>query len=197
MWDLSLLGLVPGLRVAAPRDPASLLDLLREAVADGDGPTAVRFPKGDAGPAVPARGRLGHGEVLASEGDADVLLLPVGPLAPAVLEAAGELTRRGVPVSVVDPRWVLPVEPDVVRLCGAYRFVVTVEDNGLAGGYGSTVDRALREAGVRSEVVALGLPQAFLPHGRRAAVLAEAGLDAGGIVAQVEAALHARAYVAV
>jgi 1-deoxy-D-xylulose-5-phosphate synthase len=197
MWDLSLLGLVPGLRVAAPRDPASLLDLLHEAVADGDGPTAVRFPKGDAGPAVPARGRVGHGEVLSSDGDADVLLLPVGPLAPAALEAAGELTRRGVPVSVVDPRWVLPVEPDVVRLCGAYRFVVTVEDNGLAGGYGSTVGRALREAGVRSEVVALGLPQAFLPHGRRAAVLAEAGLDAGGIVAQVEAALHARAYVAV
>jgi 1-deoxy-D-xylulose-5-phosphate synthase len=195
MWDLSLLGLVPGLRVAAPRDAATLAALFAEAVADADGPTALRFPKGRVPATLPALDRWGRADVVA---DADpgggrdrVLLLAVGAMTgPAVL-AATELDRAGVAATVVDPGWVLPVDGALVAAAARYRLVVTVEDNGLAGGYGDAVGRALRGAGIDTALLTLGLAQRFLPHGERDDLLAGAGLDAAGIARGVCAALRA------
>jgi 1-deoxy-D-xylulose-5-phosphate synthase len=185
MWDLSALGIVPGMRVAAPRDAARLGELLAEAVDDDRGPTAVRFPKGSPPAELPAVDRIGSADVLAADGHAGVLVLAVGPMAAAALGAAERLRAGGVAATVVDPRWVLPVDPSLVEHARGYRLVVTVEDNGVAGGVGDAVGRALRDAGVPVDLLTLGLRQEYLPVGERDQLLAEQGLDAPGIAAAV------------
>jgi 1-deoxy-D-xylulose-5-phosphate synthase len=190
MWDLSLLGAVPGMRVAAPRDAETTRELLAEAVADEDGPTAVRFPKGRVAPSLPALGRIGGADLLAGPPvPAEVLLIAAGPMASVAVEAAAQLTADDVPTAVAGPRWLLPVDPALVAAAGKHRLVVTIEDNGVSGGFGDAVARAMRDARVRTELVTLGLPQRFVPHGDREDLLAAAGLDAAGIVRRVREAL--------
>src|SRR6059058_6440469 len=101
MWDLSLLGIVPGMRVAAPRDATRLRDLLREAVAWSDGPTALRFPKASVSADIGAIDRVGGMDVLRRDDDAQVLLVSVGAMAPMVLDVADRLHAQGVGVTVV------------------------------------------------------------------------------------------------
>ena len=192
MWDLSLLGVVPGMRVAAPRDGQRLSELLREAVAHAGGPSALRFPKADVAAPVPAVGRLGTADLLRQDPGAQVLILAVGALADAALGAADLLARQGVPVTVADPRWVLPVDPALAAAASGYRLVASVEDNGVAGGFGDAYARAVRAAGLSVPVCALGLTQRFLTHGQRRAILSEQGLDAPGIAAAVCSALAAQ-----
>jgi len=199
MWDLSLLQLVPGLRIAAPRDAAQLRAQLREAIAIDDAPTVVRFPKGTVGPDIPAVDRVGGVDVLHRTGTAgtgamaDVLLVAVGAMAPCCLQAADRLAALGVTVTVVDPRWVKPVDPVIPKLAAAHRLVVTVEDNGRVGGVGATIAQALRDARVRTPLRDLGLPQRFLDHGTRAEVLAEAGLTPWDVARETMAELAALA----
>src|SRR6202012_3621185 len=133
MWDMSMLGIVPGSRVAAPRDGARLREKLGEPLAIGDGPTVIRFPKGDVGEDIPAVQQHAGVDVLAvpAEGlGADVLLVSVGAFAPMALSAAERLRDQGIGVTVIDPRWVLPVPDAVAELAVAHKLVVTLEDNG-------------------------------------------------------------------
>ena len=197
MWDLSILSLVPGLRVAAPRDEPTLRAELREAVADTDGPTVVRFPKGAVEPDVPALERRDGVDVLRADPDASVLVVSVGALAGICLDAAERIAAQGIGVTVVDPRWVLPVNPALPRLAARHRLVVTVEDNGRTGGVGDAVAKALRDAGASVPFRDFGIPQAFLAQGKRTQVLHRVGLTAQGIaraiievVASLEPALE-------
>ncbi|WP_194925163.1 1-deoxy-D-xylulose-5-phosphate synthase [Catenulispora pinisilvae] len=189
MWDLSFLAMVPGLRVAAPRDSTRLRALLAEAVAVSDGPTAVRFPKSGVGADVPAIGRLDGVDVLYAAGR-DVLLVAAGPVAPACVQAAVLLAAAGIGVTVVDPRWILPADHTVVRLAAEHRLVLTVEDAGRGGGMGAALAQAVADAGIGTRVHNLGLPRRFLPHGERAALLAAHGFTGAAIA---EAARHALA----
>jgi 1-deoxy-D-xylulose-5-phosphate synthase len=184
MWDLALFGLVPGARVAAPRDPDRLRTLLRECVAYA-GPSMLRFPRGRSGAALPGHGRWGSAELLTPErGRREVLLVPVGPLAGAAVEAASRLGRRGRSVTVVDPRWLQPLDEALVAAAAAYDLVVTVEDGAPSGGFGDALARALRahhpDSGARLRTLALP-ERAFVPAGARGDLLAAAGLDADGI----------------
>jgi len=188
MWDLSLLGIIPGIRVAAPRDAATLREELAEALAVDDGPTVIRFPKGAVGDDIPATRRLdGVVDVLQMpEGDrGDVLFVAVGSFAGVAMEAAERLAQHGITAAVIDPRWVLPVPESVVKLAESFRMVVTVEDNGLHGGIGSTVSAALRAAGVDVPCRDLGVPQQFLDHASRDQIHRELGLTAQDITRQV------------
>jgi 1-deoxy-D-xylulose-5-phosphate synthase len=185
MWDLSLLQLVPGIRIAAPRDAASLREELREAVAIDDGPTVLRFPKGALPGDVPALDRVGGMDVLRRDADADVLVVAVGAMAPLCLDVADRLAAHGIGVSVVDPRWVLPVDQRLPRLAGEHRLVVVVEDNCRVGGVATRIAQALEEARVPVPVRAFGLPQRFIGHGKRSEVLEEAGLTAQEVSRQV------------
>jgi 1-deoxy-D-xylulose-5-phosphate synthase len=97
-----------------------------------------------------------------------------------------------VRTAAADPRWLLPVDPALVAAAAGFRLVVTVEDAGVAGGFGDAFCRALREARASTEVVPLGLPQQFLEHGEREALLAAAGLDVAGVVRRVREALGLR-----
>src|SRR3954447_12980104 len=167
MWDMSILSVVPGLRLAAPRDGATLRQALREAVEVTDGPTVVRFPKGTLPPEVPALGRRGPVDVLRRGDRREVLLVAVGSMVPLCLAAAERAADHGIDVTVVDPRWVLPVAPELVDLAAAHRLVVTVEDGGRAGGVGTTLTQALQDRQCDVPVRAMGLPQKFFEHGSR------------------------------
>jgi 1-deoxy-D-xylulose-5-phosphate synthase len=184
MWDLALLGIVPGMRVAVPRDGESLRRLLAEAVA-WEGPSALRFPKADVSAPMPAIGHIGSADVLYESASPEVLMLVTGPLAGAAVAAAEQLEQDGIGVRVADPRWVLPVAPELAEAVRSHPLTVTIEDGGVSGGFGASVVRAC--PGARVEV--LGLAQEFLDHGSRGALLAEQGLDVTGITAAVRRAL--------
>jgi 1-deoxy-D-xylulose-5-phosphate synthase len=190
MWDMSLLQVVPGLRIAAPRDADQVRAQLREAVEVDDAPTVVRYSKGAVGPAVAAVGRIGGMDVLrepaASAADhPDVLLVSVGALAPMCLEVADLLDKQGISATVVDPRWVKPVDEELPALAERHRVVVTVEDNSRVGGVGSAIAQALRDTGVDMPVRDFGIPPRFLEHASRKEVMAEIGLTAPDIARQV------------
>ncbi|GAA4896112.1 1-deoxy-D-xylulose-5-phosphate synthase [Streptomyces coeruleoprunus] len=187
MWDMSILQVVPNLRIAAPRDADQVRAQLREAVAVDDAPTVVRYSKGAVGPAVEAVGRIGGMDVLREAGTdrPDVLLVSVGALAPMCLEIADLLDKQGISTTVVDPRWVKPVDEAMAPLAERHRVVVTVEDNGRVGGVGSAVAQALRDAGVDLPLRDFGIPPRFLDHASRSEVLAEIGLTAPDIARQV------------
>jgi 1-deoxy-D-xylulose-5-phosphate synthase len=188
MWDLSILNIVPGIRVAAPRDGARLREELGEALAVDDGPTVVRFPKGEVGEDIPALQRVAGIDVLArpSRGlGGDVLLVAVGPFAAMALKVADRLRKQGIGVTVVDPRWVVPVPEALTALARGHKLVVTVEDNGVQGGVGSAVSAALRAADVDVPCRDVGVPQRFLDHATRGELLAEIGLTEQNIARQV------------
>ncbi|MFI0037637.1 1-deoxy-D-xylulose-5-phosphate synthase [Streptomyces mutabilis] len=189
MWDMSLLQVVPGLRIAAPRDADQLRAQLREAVAVDDAPTLVRFPKESVGPAVPAVDRIGGTDVLHAAERPEVLLVAVGAMAPVCLRTAELLEARGIGCTVVDPRWVKPVDPVLPPLAARHRLVAVVEDNSRAAGVGSAVALALGDAEVDVPVRRFGIPEQFLAHAKRAEVLADIGLTPVEIADRISASL--------
>ncbi|MET9433881.1 1-deoxy-D-xylulose-5-phosphate synthase [Streptomyces sp. NPDC006551] len=189
VWDLSLLQVVPGLRIAAPRDTDQLRAQLREAVDVDDAPTLLRFPKETAGEPIPAVGRVGGMDVLLDEPDADVLLVAVGVMADVCLRGADLLAGRGIRCTVVDPRWVKPVDEALAPLAARHRLVTVVEDNSRTGGVGAAVGQALRDAGVDVPLRTFGVPERFLAHAKRSEILADLGLTPVEIAGRISAAL--------
>ncbi|GAA1161423.1 1-deoxy-D-xylulose-5-phosphate synthase [Nesterenkonia sandarakina] len=199
MWDLSLLQIVPGLQIAAPRDSTRLREELREAVAVDDAPTVLRFSKGSVNGEIDALERLHDGvDVLwrtAAEAEPgaeaeqpyahDVLIVSVGTMAELSLDVAQRLADQGISATVVDPRWVLPVPDSVVSLAARHRTVICIEDGVKAGGVGSRIRQSMREAGVDTGLNEVGLPVEFLAHGTRGEVLARVGLTAQKITQDV------------
>jgi 1-deoxy-D-xylulose-5-phosphate synthase len=188
MWDLSMLGIVPGMRVAAPRDGVRLREELGEALNVKDGPTAIRFPKGDVGEDIPAIERRDGIDVLAVPADglsSDVLVVAIGPFAAMALAVAERLRNQGIGVTVIDPRWVLPVPAGVGELAAAHKLVVTIEDNGVHGGVGSAVSGALRRAEIDVPCRDVGLPQEFFAQASRGEVLTDVGLTDRNIARQI------------
>ena len=161
--------------------------LVREATDIDDGPTVVRFSKGSVGPEIEAVDRVDGVDVLRRAArpvnEADLLIIAMGPLASAALAAAEELAAEGIEATVVDPRWVKPVNPALVDLARTHRAVVTVEDNGRVGGVGAAISQALQDAGVLRPTKVLGVPAEFQAHDERPAILARLGLDGPGIAA--------------
>ncbi len=185
MWDLALLQVVPGIRIAAPRDAVTLAEELREAVAVDDGPTVVRFAKDTVPQPIPALERIGDVDVLRRTPGADVLVLSVGTLARTALEVSDRLADQGVPSTVVDPRWVVPVADELVELAKRHRLVVTIEDGLRAGGVGAQLAQRLRDASVATPVHQVGIPTEFIEHASRAQVLSRIGLTGQDIARAV------------
>ncbi|GAB3972887.1 1-deoxy-D-xylulose-5-phosphate synthase [Plantactinospora veratri] len=192
IWDMSVFGVVPGLRIAAPRDAATLRAELREAVAVEDGPTILRFPTGSVVADLPAVRRVtgtdsvtGGVDVLAESARTDVLLVAVGAFGQLGVEVAARVAEQGYGVTVVDPRWVRPIPPELLTLAGGHRLVVTVEDGVRAGGVGDALAKAMRDADLRVPVRDLGVPSVWQPHGTRAQILADLGLTAQDVARDV------------
>ncbi|MDM7853537.1 1-deoxy-D-xylulose-5-phosphate synthase [Cellulomonas alba] len=193
MWDMAMLCVVPGLRLAAPRDEDTLRRALREAVDVEDAPTVVRYPKGAMGPTIPAVDDADGVDVLARHdvpgGARSVLVVGVGAMAATAVEVGAQLATHGLRTTVVDPRWVLPVQDQLVKLVGEHDHVVTIEDGLVEGGVGAQVARAAAVAGVTTPLLARGIPRRFLAHATRDQLLDELRLRPADVVRDVLAAL--------
>jgi 1-deoxy-D-xylulose-5-phosphate synthase len=188
MWDLALLQIVPGIRLAAPRDAQRLREELAEALAVDDGPTVIRYPKGSVGAEIVAQRRTADGvDVLREAAHKDVLIVAIGDMARIALDVAERLAQQGIGATVIDPRWVVPVSASVISLAADHRLVITLEDGVRVGGIGTRIRQDLRGAGVDTAVDELGLPDEFIDHGDRAEILADAGLTAQSITRDVVA----------
>jgi 1-deoxy-D-xylulose-5-phosphate synthase len=195
MWDGSILQVVPGLKVAAPRDGSRIAELLNEAIDVTTGPTVLRWPKGDVGAEAEAVGKLGTMDILAqpaADEARDVLLIGAGPMSVTCVEVARRMGDHGIGVTVVDPRWVKPVDEAVVDAARRHRLVAVVEDNGRVGAFGDAVCRLLRDHDVDVPVKTFGLPQEFLDHGARPDILAAAGLTSQHLARQITEAVARR-----
>ncbi len=191
MWDMSVLQVVPGLRLAAPRDGTRVRELLREAVDVDDAPTVLRMPKGALPADLPAVEHIDGVDVLVRAGESDVLLVAVGAMATTCMDVASRLHDQGIGVTVVDPRWVKPVNPALIELARQHRLVVSVEDNGRVGGCGSVLTQALHDHEIDVPSMVFGIPQEFLGHAKRAVILERIGLGAQSLSRDITARVSA------
>ena len=208
MWDMALLAHVPGLHLAAPRDEATLRQALKVAIGADDVPTVVRYPKGSLPAALPALRTIGEEDGMfcavdvlldtlgaaaeitdAREEAGALLLVGVGVMASATLEAGRCLAMEGLAVRVVSPRWPVPVPAALVEIVRHCRGALVVEDGLVDGGVGSQLRDAVEDAaladgtGIVPRVMRLGVPRRFLPTADREELLAEFGMDSDGICA--------------
>ena len=188
VWDLSILQVVPGIAIAAPRDAERLKEELREAIAIADAPSVVRFPKGSVPAPIEAINRLPGGvDVLHQAPSKDVLLVAVGSFAQTAIDVARMLADQGIGATVVDPRWVLPISKDLISLAADHRLVVTLEDGVRVGGFGTRLRQDLRENNVDTGLNEVGIPAEFLEHAERDEILERLGLTAKAIARDIVA----------
>ena len=185
VWDLALTGIVPTLKVAAPRDGARLKQVLREAVDINDRPTLIRFPKGAAQADIPAFESRDGIDVLYRGESADVLVVSVGAMAAMAVEAASQAYLEGVGVTVVDPRWVKPLPQALVTMAQRYKSVVVLEDGIRHGGIASSLSEMFRDARLDISIHSIGTPLEFIEHSKRAEVLEDLGITAQKIAREI------------
>jgi 1-deoxy-D-xylulose-5-phosphate synthase len=186
MWDLSLLRVVPGLELAAPRDENQLTVALDRAVEISDRPTVIRFPKGALPEGLPAVGKIAAGDILVDVENPDVTIVAIGSMCHPAIKVAAELKSQGCTVRVIDPVWALPVNDALLQEIANDHLVVTLEDGLRAGGIGEGITAGLRHIESRAQVLNLGVPKKFLDHATRASVMKQIGLDVDGIVASIK-----------
>ena len=192
VFDLAFLRFIPNLVVMAPADENELQHMLHTALSH-HGPVVLRYPRGNGeGIALEPdfhRLEIGRGTVL-REGT-DVLLLPIGNRVGPALAAAARLEVQGIDAAVINPRFLKPLDSDLIADWAARTGrVVTVEDNCVQGGFGSAVLEALNERGLHLPVRRLGYEDRFIEHGPQAVLWQAAGIDADGIARSVLDLLH-------
>ncbi|HEU4909773.1 MAG TPA: 1-deoxy-D-xylulose-5-phosphate synthase [Propionibacteriaceae bacterium] len=176
MWDMSILSVVPGLCLAAPRDGARLREALAQSLSIDDAPSVIRFPRGTVSVDLPPVEVLDGMHVLLKTDQPRVLVVGIGPLAETAVAVGERLSDQGIGVTVADPLWALPINPALIALAADHDLVITIEDSGVVGGWGARFAQQLRAAGVHTPLREFGIPQEFLPHGSRAELLDEVGL---------------------
>ena len=189
IFDLTFLRAMPGLILAAPSDPQELRDLLHTALArEGDGPFAIRFPKGAAGESEPQPPQvLPVGEWEIRRQGSAALLLATGKLVSVAMDAATMLDGEGIPLTVVNSRYIKPLDPRLESWARRHPAVLTLEDNVATGGFGSAVAEVLAPHGI--PVTVMAVPDRFIEQGGQAELLKQLGLDASGVAARIRRTL--------
>ncbi|MEA4943646.1 MAG: 1-deoxy-D-xylulose-5-phosphate synthase [Propionicimonas sp.] len=185
MWDLGLLGLVPGLRLAAPRDEQRLCEALQQAVSIDDGPSVLRYSKEPLPEPLAAVARRGDVDILLAQPHARVLVVGYGQFCGTAVDVGQRLAQQGIAATVVDPVWALPVSANLLELVREHDLVATIEDGGVAGGLGSRLSQEARAAGITTLVREFGIPQDFLPQGSRGELLDSIGLTAQQLAREI------------
>jgi 1-deoxy-D-xylulose-5-phosphate synthase len=195
--DIAYLLAVPGMTVTAPMDGEEMIGLLRLGIEWSGGPFSVRWPRDSVPAAVPPPGSIPpvpYGTWTVLREGADVVLLAAGTMVLPSLEAASLLAARGIEATVVNCRFLKPLdEKCLASLFPAHRRVVTVEEGTVVNGFGSYVRNYIGERWSGVQGASLGLPDRFVEHGERSELLAEVGLTAAGIAEQVQARIGAGA----
>ncbi|MGA0876342.1 MAG: 1-deoxy-D-xylulose-5-phosphate synthase [Candidatus Nanopelagicaceae bacterium] len=186
IWDLALTGIVPTLKVAAPRDGARLRELLDEASLVSDAPTLLRFPKGAINSDLPAFERRDGVDVLYRGESPDILMIAVGAMAQLAVDAAAQAYREGVGVTVIDPRWVRPLPISTLsRMSDRYSRIVVIEDGIKNGGISSALSDAFRELGIAIPIHSIGIPVDFFEHAKRNQILEDLGITVQSVARQL------------
>jgi 1-deoxy-D-xylulose-5-phosphate synthase len=185
VWDMSMLQVVPGLQIAAPRDESTLKQALREAIDINDAPSVVRFSKGAVPQDFTALVREGCVDVLARHGNAEVCIVAVGSFAQLGIDVSEGLKAQGIGAQVLDPRWVKPIPQYVLDQAAKATLVVVIEDGIRAGGVGAALSQALRDSNVDVPLRNFGTPLAFLDHAKRSSILADLGLTPQSITRSI------------
>ena len=185
IWDLALTGIVPKMRVGAPRDGARLKEILRECTEISDAPSMVRFPKGAVPADIPAIERVAGVDILHRSASKKVLLISVGAMAGMALEVAKIAHEQSIEITVVDPVWVKPISPAVISMCSDYERVVVLEDGIKHAGIASAISESLREAGMNCSLHSIGVPLEFIEHSKRNEILDDLEITPAAIVQQI------------
>jgi 1-deoxy-D-xylulose-5-phosphate synthase len=186
LFDLSFLRCIPNLVIMAPRDENELQHMLKTAL-HYECPVAIRYPRGSGfGVKLDDELRiieLGKAEVMRD--GRDLALLPIGASVYPAMEAADRLAREGIDACVVNCRFVKPLDTGLIcGLARSHKTIITVEENVLAGGFGSAVLEALGERGINDvSVRRLGINDRFVEHGSQAIIRTKYRLDADSIAA--------------
>jgi len=185
LWDLALTGIVPNLKVAAPRDAIRLRELFKESVSLNS-PSLIRFPKGILTPELPAFEHRDGIDILYRGESPDILVISVGALAGLAVEAAAMAYREGVGVTVIDPRWVKPLPLDVItKMAERYSQVVVIEDGIAHGGIASSLSEGFRSLSLETPIHSIGAPLRFFEHAKRNQLLEELGITAQAVARQL------------
>lgn len=185
IWDLALTGIVPHMRVGAPRDGARLKEVLRECVEISHAPSMVRFPKGAVPADIPAIERVAGVDILHRSASKKVLLISVGAMAGMAIEVAQIAHEQSIEITVADPVWVKPISPTVISMCGEYSTVVVLEDGIKHAGIASAISESLREAGINCSLHSIGVPLEFIEHSKRNEILDDLEITPAAIVQQI------------
>ncbi len=201
-FDLSYLRLIPNMTIMVPKDEQELRDMLYTATSQVSGPIAIRYPRGT-GIGVPLADEgfrsipIGQGEMLRD--GKDVVIVGAGPLLYDALTAAGDLEREGISVAVANARFVKPLDTALLQgLAARFKYIVTLEENVVQGGFGSAVAEYLASYQAEHPTssiphpLVLGLPDRFIEHGAPASLLAECGLNREGIREKVKELVRAK-----
>ncbi|NLA58842.1 MAG: 1-deoxy-D-xylulose-5-phosphate synthase, partial [Firmicutes bacterium] len=195
VFDLSYLRMIPNLRIMAPKDSRELVEMLELAL-EREECAAIRYPRGEVHDEILRKlGVSGYTPVefsraeVISQGE-DITFVAVGSMVTTALEAAVKLRELGLDVGVINARWVKPIDEEIILETAAKtRWLVTLEENVLAGGFGSAVLEVLEEAGLLSQVgvKCIGIPDRFVEHGDNPQLLKDLGLDAHHVAERVMA----------
>ncbi len=186
--DLSYLRPIQGMILMAPKDELELRDMMYSAVYEYKGPIAIRFPRG-ASLGLPKRDYqslpLGKGEILRQ--GSEVAIIAIGKMVNESLAAAEKLTANDIEATVVNARFVKPLDTDLLdQIALTHDYIITVEENQKQAGFGSAVLEYFAEKGYKNNFKILGLPDKIIDHGTQEELLAELGLDASGIANSVK-----------
>lgn len=186
MWDIALISLVPGLRLAIPRDALRIEQCLEQAVQVDDAPTVLRYPKGALGNVIESVEQHPGYEVLRQASNPTVVLIGLGPFALTMLQVAEKIVANGHIVEVIDPVWAVPVHENLVQHVQQAKLVVCIEDGLAQNGFGSLLREALVEAKAKTQVLTYGIPDEFLTTDSRANIMAKIQLTPKDIVKKVQ-----------
>ncbi len=188
IFDLSYLSSIPGMTILAPKNKWELSDMLKFAIQFGH-PIAVRYPRGEAFDGLKdwrAPIRYGRSEVIYEE--SGIALVAVGSMVKTALEVRSRLAEAGYPCTLVNARFVKPLDEELLRsLAAGHRLLVTLEENVRSGGFGEHVTEYLNRCGANVRIVNIAIPDEYVEHGNVDILRKETGIDADSIVEKVTA----------
>ena len=173
MWDMSILQLVPGLHLSAPRDATRLRQALATSLAIDHAPSVIRYSNQQVPDEIPAAASVAGMDVVLQTDEPQVLVVGFGEMVSTAVGVGQRLADQGIGVTVVDPVWALPVNPELIRMAADHDLVISIEDNGIVGGCGARLAQEMRLADVLTPIREFGIEQRFVEHGSRSELLAE------------------------
>jgi 1-deoxy-D-xylulose-5-phosphate synthase len=188
-FDLSYLRIVPNMVIMAPKDEQELRNMLYTAIEYKEGPIALRYPRGNAlGVKIKEsfeKIEIGKAEILRTGEDA--VILAIGSMVDNSLQAADILSGEGIQIEVINMRFIKPLDYEMLdKIVSTHRKIITIEENNIAGGFGSSVGEYFIDNNYKNDLLRLGLPDRFIEHGKQNELYRQLELDPAGVAEKIK-----------